>query len=270
MKKNLLMRISVVLLAAVLFTGGVATATIAKYVSADQFSYVDTGGLSVVGVAKFGVTVGIGGALFSEESHFTKAESETGVSLRTSLQEGEFRAVKPGDKSDNAMTVSVGGNAEVAVAVKFLMIDAQDIFLRIEPEGEEGEARYYYPILYTLTGKLLGKLLGDEVYREAIAKTGVTVGTNAVTGNIEQIGKVLAVLNGEDGAGIFVDCGQNLSEVIGTLTLTWEWLYGDDSTCVLDTKLAMLADEDPDNNNANEDYSTIIRFNFTVSIVQVD
>ena len=87
----------------------------------------------------------------------------------------------------------------------------------------------YYPIRYTLKSEIITTLKSDI----DAANTGAVVRKNGTaTGTLEQISKVLDVINGKDG-GIYVDAGTNLNTVanggLGDITLSWEWAFEDTS-----------------------------------------
>ena len=242
MKKNTMMRIASVLLIAVLLTTSVISGTYAKYVTSDSVS-------DSARVARFGVVVSAEGKLFgknylaaSEDTPAGKGkDGPDGMGLTV---ESEEKVVAPGTKSDEeGLTLSVTGTPEVDVLVSISIdeLSLLDVFLAsgtypnmtTSKDKDFSFTDDYYPIVYTLTGDLI------EAKKAAIKQENIDDlkfdGDNTVYGNLQAIVDALECLfYGEDGSGIYVDAGTDLSSVdeggIGELPLTWEWKFANENT----------------------------------------
>lgn len=265
-KKNWTMRAAVLMLALVLVTSCFVGGTFAKYVTKGE-------GSDTARVAKFGVTVDV-----SSESMFTTNYNTDNTDLKDTLTysvssaAGENgtrdRLVAPGTKEDNALTFSVTGQPEVAVNVKFDFTVNSDVVLKHGYYKDYTKAPYdsnfnvvvdYYPVVFTLKQdgaiKMVGNLNDIKAYLESAE----------VSKNYE--------------------ANTNLSTVLGTYTLSWEWAFeAPENSPIIDeedTLLGNLAASDTyktagkwTNNSfvdiEDTDYSTNIDFSLAITVTQID
>lgn len=231
MKKNKMMRIASVLLIAVLLTASVISGTFAKYVTSDN-----TG--DKARVAKFGVVVLGEGSLFAK-SYLAADDNTPGEKASDGKEIEELtvetsngdKLVAPGTKNDEGMTISVIGTPEVDVRVTIGISNVKDVFLAAAndlPDMTTGKDAYfsndedYHPIVFTLAGSFVEnnwKAIKDTVgFDDLTAKEK----GESISGSLETI---LSILEEVFDDGIYVDANEDLSEVIGTLKLTWEWKF---------------------------------------------
>ncbi len=210
MKKNIMMRLSALLLVAVLLTTCVISGTFAKYTTAD--SATDT-----ARVAKWGVSVTvIGNDAFGElyDDEINVAGTKV-VSVKATDDDVEQNVVAPGTRGTLGSVV-ISGTPEVMVDVA--------VSLDIELEGWEIDGVYYCPLQITKGTTTLSGLdyLDADAFEAAIEalvnKTGDNVAANTDLGTTYDV------------------------------VLNWEWLFetGADAAekaanNIKDTKLADLA-----------------------------
>ncbi len=128
MKKNIMMRLSAILLVAVLLTTCVISGTWAKYVTAD--TETDT-----ASVAKWGVTVDVAG----DETAITEIDGSAEAHVITNTGE----KLAPGT-AGQLLEVTVSGTPEVAVEVTY----AATVTLT----GWEAAGAYYFPVVVKVDG----------------------------------------------------------------------------------------------------------------------
>ena len=247
-----MMRLASVLLVAVMLTTSMLSGTFAKYVTTGEVS-------DSARVAKFGVILAAEGSLF-DKTYLTTTNTpggttEDGADGKALSVEANENVVAPGTKSDaNGLKLSISGTPEVDVKIQFTFDDTnlKDVFLAKGTYQDMTSAHYnetftfddadYYPIVYTVKGKLISAANEATLKNE---NSGLTVNTtdNTMSGNLEAIAKAFANLNGTD--GYFVDANTNLATEIGDLTFTWEWKYTDSTNGTItanDKKDTLLGD----------------------------
>ncbi|MCH5304223.1 MAG: hypothetical protein J1E41_05115 [Ruminococcus sp.] len=194
MKKNKMMRAAVALMVVTLLTLSVVSGTFAKYVASGS-------GTDSARVAKFGVTVGASGTLFSKNYVNVTNGNKPGEANLTVKSEDTDKVVAPGTENGEGMTLSVTGKPEVDVKVTFNVETATDIHL-----GDD-----YYPVKFTL-------------------KKGTTA--LVTDGTLAEVKEELDELELDYAAGTTLDTTDKI-------TLTWKWAFnGDDAK---DTKLGNIA-----------------------------
>ena len=254
MKKNKMMRIASILLVAVLLTTSIISGTFAKYVT--KSSATDS-----ARVAKFGVQVSATGSLFSK-TYATDTASVTGDSDGISVKSSE-NVVAPGTKNDTGLTLAVTGAPEVDVKLTVAVADGfKEVFLKganglpdmttSNAEDTFNLAADYYPVKFTLKQTKGGN-------------------TNALV----TAGKLSEVKTALEGISKHVDAGTDLATEIGTLTLTWEWAFGDDANNQADTLLGDLAANTtlaPSTPTLTDgtDYNLTTNLEFSITVAQVD
>ena len=234
MKKNKTMRIASVLLIAVLLTTCIISGTFAKYVTSGEVE-------DQARVAKFGVVVNGSGSLFAEnywavdqDESNKPGDAETDhtteyLKMTVESLNGD-KLVAPGTKNaDGGMTIGITGKPEVDVRITVDTEGFKDVFLGIKTElpdmttSVEGATFdnfvEYHPIVFTLRGAFV------EANKAALQEAGLTSYKNYVTGSLEEIVKAFDILFDMDNEGLYVDANTDLTEAIGTLTLTWKWDY---------------------------------------------
>lgn len=244
MKKNKMMRLASSLLVAVLLTSSVISGTFAKYVTSDEAQ-------DSARVAKWGVNVTAGGALFSDT--YIDAPS-TGPDLKVDSNDGA-KVVAPGtNNADGAFKFSITGSPEVAVNVKFdVTDDSKDVRLNKGTYSDYTTsdaydtfnfAEDYYPIRYSL-------------------KKGSTTLVNA-----KPLSELIAYLEGTDMSKDH-EPNTDLSAVYGEYEITWEWIFSvDDQTDKKDTFLGNLMVDPSLTDAAN--YNLYPNFNFSITVTQVN
>lgn len=210
MKKNIMMRLSALLLVAVLLTTCVISGTFAKYTTAG--SATDT-----ARVAKWGVSVTVTGndafgELYDDEINVAGTKV---VSVKATDDAVEQNVVAPGTRGTLGSVV-ISGTPEVMVDVA--------VSLNIELKGWEIDGVYYCPLQ-------------------------ITDGTNTLSGldysNADAFEAAIEALVNKTGDN--VDANTNLGSTYDVV-LNWEWLFetGADAAAkeannIKDTKLANLA-----------------------------
>lgn len=254
MKKNKMMRIASVLLIAALLSTSVISGTFAKYVT--QTSAGDS-----ARVAKWGVTVGTSGALFSET--YVKHSGESGASSIANTVVSSEKVVAPGTSYEDVapgtgLTFTVSGVPEVAVKISFdVNDDYKDVVMpaangytdfTVVPNGTFNLTEDYHPLVFTLKDR---------------SGTVVDCGGNTLKDIVDYL----------EGNPIFVGPGVDLSTAFGSYTLTWAWDYaGNDQA---DTFLGQYAF-----NNATSlpstppeaagKFSHEVSLEVTITVTQVD
>ena len=305
MKKNKMMRLASALLVAVLLTTSIISGTFAKYVTSDSVK-------DEARVAKFGVVVAGSGSLFAK-SYYAADENTPGEKAKDGKDWEELtvetsngdKLVAPGTKNEDGMTIAVTGIPEVDVRVTLDVSDVVDVFLASAndlPDMTTGKDKYfsfddvedYYPIVFTLAGTFVEN--NWKAIKEAASEDlTLNKADSEVSGKLEDIVALLEdVFAGDDGDGIYVDANTDLSEAIGTFTLTWEWVFeadGNNKAVKLqdqkDTLLGDLAaarDGEFDTENLvpeakleafealveGEDYCLDVALKLAVTVTQVD
>ena len=133
MKKNVMLRLSAVLLVAVLLTTCVISGTWAKYTTADTAN-------DSARVAKWGVTVDVASDAFKAE--YEKDDTSTGIANTVVATE---KVLAPGTEGTLA-TVAISGTPEVAVEV---VVDLE-IVLTGWMINYEGVEVFYCPLTFTV------------------------------------------------------------------------------------------------------------------------
>lgn len=235
MKKNRLMRASVLLLVLTLVTSCFVGGTFAKYVSEGE-------GKDSARVAKWGVKVEVTGDGFHET--YGKNDQNTTIPGDNSISvSATEKVVAPGTKGTFG-GVRITGTPEVAVKV--------DTIATVDLSGwnvaDGGE--FYCPLVFTIGDQTINGLdysssnAGGEGSFESAIKTAIQKATTKV-----------------------YQAGTNLEEVGADITYSWEWLFegarGDacNQSDVLDTKLG--------DNAANGD-APEINITVTTTVTQVD
>lgn len=199
-KKHWTLRAAGLLFALVLITSCFVGGTFAKYVTTG-------GGHESARVAKFGVTMSVATDTAFKKTYATDDTPISGTITNSVDSNGHENLVAPGTKGSNFVVLSISGEPEVAVNVK-IEASGTDVFLKAgkypdlttAADGDEFIlANDYYPITYTLT------------------KTGDP--TPVVEGKLNDIIKYL-----NDRSGNY-EANTNLSQVFGTYTLSWEWMF---------------------------------------------
>lgn len=232
MKKNRLMRASVLLLVLTLVTSCFVGGTFAKYVSEGE-------GEDSARVAKWGVKVEVTGDGFREtygkDDHLSNVQGNTVSST--------VKVVAPGTKGTFG-GVKITGTPEVAVKVE----TTATVDLSGWNVAEGGE--FYCPLVFTIGDQTINGLdysssnAGGESSFEGAIKTAIQKATTKV-----------------------YQAGTNLEEVGADITYSWEWPFENATgkACnqddVLDTKLG----DNAANNNA-----PTINITVTTTVTQVD
>lgn len=236
MKKNRLMRASVLLLVLTLVTSCFVGGTFAKYVSEGE-------GKDSARVAKWGVKVEVTGDGFHET--YGKNDQNTTIPGDNSISvSATEKVVAPGTKGTFG-GVTITGTPEVAVKV--------DTIATVDLSGwnvaDGGE--FYCPLVFTIGDQTINGLdysssnAGGEGSFESAIKTAIQKATTKV-----------------------YQAGTNLEEVGADITYSWEWPFegarGDacNQSDVLDTK---LGDNAADGSNA-----PTINITVTTTVTQVN
>lgn len=237
MKKNKMMRIASVLLVAVILTTCAISGTFAKYVT--------SGGTDdSARVAKWGVTIGASGTLFSTTYKDIPVDYQEGETVDTitvqALTSAGYDVVAPGTRNDDGMTFTLTGTPEVDTAIS-IELTTKDITYKANADDSA-----YNPVVFTLkngTGTVLksGTLADIKAYFAPLSKT---YHTNQNLANI----------------------GENTD---GTYKLTWAWDFDDSgrgTNDAKDTALGNMAATETTNGFSNYDTS----FAITIKATQVD
>ena len=262
MKKNKMMRIASVLLIAVLLTTSIISGTFAKYVTSDNAA-------DSARVAKFGVVVTATGSLFDwtykkandngPGGHTPDEDPYTALTV-----ESDTNVVAPGTKNNKGLSFAVTGTPEVDVKVDFSLTGVKEVYLKANdderatwPDMTKGakDATFeldedYYPVKFTLTQTTTGE-------------SGATT-TLVNEGKLADVKAKLAELT----KTAYYDANTNLSEVVGTFTLKWEWAF--DGNDQADTLLGYLAAEGRLVGITKDYYNLETAVALTVTVTQVD
>ena len=257
-KKNWTMRAAVLMFALVLITSCFVGGTFAKYVTKG-------GGSETARVAKFGVEItATDGSMFKTAY---AADDTAGTITQTVESSNTDNLVAPGTKEDNTSVFSVKGKPEVAVKVDMAMTVNENVFLKAGSYKDYTQAPYtgnfalatnYYPVKFTLTRG------GEEV---------------VIDGKLEDVKTYL------DGVSKAYAANTDLSDVLGEFKLSWKWDFTDatnDYVDKADTLLGNLAANaanyqtngkyvtDSFTNIADDDFSTNIAFELSITVTQID
>ena len=165
MKKNIMMRLSALLLVAVLLTTCVISGTFAKYVTTNSAE-------DSARVAKWGVTVTVASSAFEKEYAATDTETEI-----TNTVVAAVDVVAPGT-SGTLATVALSGAPEVAVEVKY------EATLNLEYWEVAGT--YYCPLVITVgLDKFAGKDYSTADAFEAAVKAAIDAYTEEYDANTD-------------------------------------------------------------------------------------
>ena len=261
MKKNKMLRIASVLLVAVMMSTCAISGTFAKYVTSDSAR-------DSARVAKFGVTVVASGSLF--EDQYTGTGSAITVKTSNELLDGTTKRVAPGTSNTTGMSFDVSGTPEVAVKLDVVVTDGyKEVFLAKKngyPDMTTGNATDtfnnevvdgYYPVKFTLT------------------QTKDSTTTTLVDG-----GRLTAVETALEGLTTTYEPGKDLAKQVGTLTLTWEWAFGNagydagfdkHDTLLGDLAAGIALSPDPSPALVNGvDYNLTTNFEITITVTQID
>ena len=248
MKKNKMMRIASVLLVAVLLSTSIISGTFAKYVT-------EASSTNSARVAKFGVVLAANGNLFSKT--YTKDATDATGDTDGFTVKSEANVVAPGTKNDTGLTLSVTGTPEVDVKLTVAVAEGyKEVFLKKAsslPNLTTSAAddtfeltEDYYPVQFTLTQTKDGS-----------------------TNNLVTNGKLSAVETELEKLSKYVDAGTDLANEIGTLKLTWTWVFSNNDKA--DTLLGELASgTSVPSLTAATDYCLDTSFDITISVTQVD
>ncbi len=211
MKKNWTMRVALLIVALALITSCFVSGTYAKYITSADAD--DT-----ARVAKFGVVITSSGSLF-DKTYKRATDNGPGGDATTGLtvvSEDTAKLVAPGTKNADGITFTVTGKPEVNVAVSMTLgEDLKEVFLKAGTYADMTTAADddtftladdYYPVVFTL-----------KVGTGSTAKT--------YTGTLADIKAALD----DTTSGAFASeyaAGTDLSTAIGTISLTWEWAFG--------------------------------------------
>lgn len=247
LKKNWTLRAAVLMLALVLITSCFVGGTFAKYVTEGD-------GGDHARVAKFGVTVTATDNSMFKTSYATNNEQvaatiDTSVQLEPGKQDN---LVAPGTKVDDAFTISITGNPEVAVNVNLTIDAKEDVFLKKGTYPDLTTAatddtfelqQDYHPVVFTL------KQNGDAKVTDGTLTDVVTY--------LQNISKNYAP-------------NTNLTTLLGTYTLSWKWDF--DGNDKADTLLGNLAAGAVSGTGINPltDYRTNIHFHLVATVTQID
>ena len=229
--KNKMMKIATCLMVAVLLTTSIISGTYAKYVTGNS-------GSDGARVAKWGVkinttTSGLFSHSYANTEKVNGAAAGTTVSVTSSGSDSDY-VVAPGTSGSTKITLS--GTPEVAVDLKFNMNIESDVIVPVRTQLSDEKILFesYKPIQYTLTNKS-----GEELAK----------------GSLED---VKAAFN-----GLSTQHGPN-TNLYETYTLSWSWPIDGDS--LADTYLGNVAA----GLITDENTKTAIKFNYTVTVSQID
>ena len=208
MKKNTMMRIASILLIAVLLSTSAISGTYAKYVTADNAS--DT-----ARVAKFGVVATVDGTLFAKNYiNATGGNTPADSGELTVISQTTDKVVAPGTKSLEDFTVSLTGQPEVDVFVKFEFVATKEIKLDKDTSFDNPTTGKVDPVPYVV----------DADYYPVIFTLKNDAGTVLAKGNVAAIN---AYMSGN--LNKTYNAGTNLATIAGGTTgeyvLTWEWAF---------------------------------------------
>ena len=259
MKKNVMMRLAAILLVCVLASTCGISGTYAKYVTTAS-------GNDTARVAKFGVQLFILGGSFADQYKTDDATYSSTIEYSVDSDNGD-NVVAPGTKDDGSFTFEIKGTPEVAVKVDCILADTfKDVYLKagtyidytkVLGYTAGGEAIYgqftltedYYPIVYTLTKD----------------------GTKVKSGNLATI---KAYLDEYTNGAAF---GPNVT-LDTEFVLSWEWVFEHGAN---ETEIALYDAADTWLGNAaaginldgavvDDDYSTTISYDLTITVTQID
>lgn len=237
MKKNKMMRIASVLLVAVILTTCAISGTFAKYVTTGS-------GSDSARVAKWGVTIGVEGTLFSKtykDAPVDYNENDTDRTITVqALTSANTNVVAPGTKNEEGMTFTLKGTPEVDTKIE-IVLTTKDITYKANESDTP-----YNPVVFTLkngTGDVLatGTLATIKTYLEGLSKV---YDTNT-------------------------DLAKISTNTDGTYKLTWAWDFDDNgagTNDVKDTALGNIAAGTVTNAHSNTDTS----FSINITATQVD
>lgn len=230
--KNKMMKISAVLMTAVLLTTSVVSSTYAKYVTTNT-------GSDGARVAKWGVkidtnTKGMFSHSYANTEKVNGAATGTSVSVSGAGNDSDY-VLAPG--TSGSTTISLSGSPEVAVNVQFAMNIESDLLVpvRTQVSNEKILFESYKPIQYTLTNKA-----GDELAK----------------GSLEDVKTAFNALSAQHAPN------SSLNE---TYTLSWVWPI-DGGDALADTYLGNVAA----GTITDENTKTNVKFNYTVTVTQID
>ena len=272
MKKNSTWRAAALLLALTLITSCFVGGTFAKYVTSGE-------GTSKARVAKFGVTVGSSGTLFSDQ-YTTDDTTASGIIYsvtaynKTSSAAGD-NVVAPGTKNEEGITFTLTGKPEVAVKVdvavtgKDSAVSATDIYL----SKTENQATYPDLTKAPYTGTFT---LSNDYHPLVFTLTNGT-GTQLKKGTLAEIETYLEKLSGSYGPNTDLSkIGESSNSKDGTYKLTWAWQFDDQSASEgndkADTLLGDLAagTEYEGVTMPTTGFSTDVELTVTINVTQID
>lgn len=257
MKKNKTMRAAGGLLIATMLTSSIVSGTYAKYVTSDNAE-------DSARVAKFGVTVTASGSLFDMTYLAGEGNTPGGTTTETDANttvltvESSDNVVAPGTKNTDGLTFAVAGTPEVDVQLTVAVDDTlEEVFLK-------GGADVEYPDM--TTGADNDEFALTEDYYPV--KFTLTQGTTKLVNG----GKLSAVEAALEGLSKRYDAGTDLSAIVGTLNLTWEWAYeGNDKADTLLGDLAAQTTLAPVATLTDgTDYNLKENIKITVTVTQID
>ena len=245
MKKITTMRIASILLIAVLMTTCAISGTFAKYVTTDN-------GTDSARVAKWGVQVQIANDLnLFGESYVKDDQNVTNVNFTNTVEVNTAgtNLVAPGTK--NTITFTISGAPEVAVDVAVVMNVRSDVVIPRGTDIKQGNPND------TDEANANANTLGDD-YTPVVFTLKKSGDTTIATGTLTQIKAGLESLSAKYGPNT------TLNE---TYTLSWEWAFeGEGVNDAADTYLGNVAAGLVD----DDDTSTAIAFDFSITVTQID
>lgn len=282
MRKNRTMRVAALLLALTLITSCFVGGTFAKYTTSG--SATDT-----ARVAKWGIEMTVtGDGAFAEEYDGTVKTSVASENL-----------VAPGTKNETGMSFSISGTPEVAFRLTATMgSDAEDVFLKAADSYLDYTTsnnatdtfkleKTYYPVVFTLV----------HTYAEgsySIMPTDVTSGTSNKIGDDYTATERYTVTNDTtnrkvtitgtlaDINAVFAQVSKNMEKVDpnyplnDTFALTWAWDFDGSGAGTFDKadtllgNLAVDATKFGSNLTDGTDYNLELKYNFAITVEQVD
>ena len=229
--KNKMMKIASCLMVAVLLTTSFVSGTYAKYISENR-------GSDGARVAKWGVKIatktnGLFSHSYVNTSKVNGAAEGSSVSVTSSGDSNDY-VIAPGTSGNT--TILLSGSPEVAVDVKFIMNVESDVIVPVRTQLSSNRTLYesYTPVKFTLTDSK-----GNEIAQ----------------GTLNDVKVAFNALSAQYGPN------KNLNE---TYKLSWNWPIDGDNEA--DTYLANVAAGIID----DEATKTAIKFNYTVSVTQID
>ena len=209
MKKNWTMKVAALMLALTMITACFVGSTFAKYVTRAE-------GQDEARVAKWGIIMTATG----EPGFKAEYASDSGFNGLAVKSDNGNKVVAPGTRGDG-VTVTIQGTPEVAFALALDLSDTQDIVL---PAGEYTDYTRYYMNDQGVWGYHDKIRLANDYhpiqYTLAINIPGI--GSASKTGTLDEI---VAALNNFAHSDNLTMQFPPLTEVAGSISLSWEWPF---------------------------------------------